>query len=470
MSKPPRPLPRLLPPLLVRYLLRPSLVRRVSAVMLLAFAMTWIIVMAYLYWRVHTGDQNDTRRLAWAGELLAIIGRYDSAADVRVAAEVTSERINTSYRRNTGIGDFVMQVSDRDGRLLYRSPQAKGSALGAGPGGVGSLRLLGLNYRTFAAQSPRWRLVVGHPVPDLWWTAGRMGQDLSFFAIVTLPFMLVPLWFAVGRGLRPLRRLSQSIAQRGPDQLHPLAVATQYQELLPLTDSLDRLFGQLRAKIAREHAFVADAAHELRTPMAVIAAQAHVLVKAEGAPQRVDAGRTLEHAVARASHLIGQLLALAQVDSDEQRVTLVLDVAALVRNELALLAPAAFARGLELSLDAPDTLLHRLEAHALRSILHNLVGNALGYVHEGGQVEVSLAATGKVLTLAVTDNGPGIALGQRDLVFERFYRGQQQDAHGAGLGLAIVRQACVRLGGSVRLEDGPHGVGCRFLVTLPASP
>ncbi len=453
---------------LLRYFLRPTLVRRVTAVMLLAFAVTWMIVMAYLYWRVHTGERNDTRRLEWAGELLAIVGRYDSDAAARIAAEVTSDRINTSYRRSTGVGDFLLQVTHQDGRLLYLSPQALGRRLPAGADGIGELQMPARRYRTFAAASPRWRVVVGYPVPELWWTAGQMGRDITFFAAVTLPLMLVPLWFAVARGLRPLRRLSQSIARRGPDDLHPLTLETRYLELLPLSEALERLFAQLRAKMEREHAFVADAAHELRTPMAVISAQAHVLVKAGSDAQRIDAERKLEHAIERGSHLIGQLLALAHVDSDEQRGAVLLDVAALVRNELALLAPAAMARALELGLDGPDVLMHPVEAHALRSILHNLVGNAIRYVQAGGHVTVELGARDGVLTLVVDDDGPGIAQAQRDLVFERFYRGMNQDAHGSGLGLAIVRQACARLGGSVVLAEGAGGTGCRFVVTLPA--
>ena len=452
---------------LLRYFTRPSLVRRVTAVMLLAFAVTWTIVMAYLYWRIMTGEQNDTRRLQSATELLALVERYPSDSAALVAAQVTSDRINTSYRKNTGVGDFLLQLSYKDGRLLYLSPQAHGTRLSAGAGGVGTMDLLDLHYRTFAVESARWRLVSGYPVADLWWAAGRTGQDLTFFAVITLPFMLGPLWLAVGHGLRPLRRLSQSIARRSADDLQPLVLETSYTELLPLTDSLERLFAQLRAKMEREHAFVADAAHELRTPLAVIAAQAHVLVKADTALQKIETEQKLEQAIARSSHLIGQLLALAHVDSDEQRRVAPLDVAALVRTELALLAPAAMARQIELSFDAPDALVHPVEAHALRSILHNLAGNAIRYVQPGGEVKLELATRDGALVLAVSDNGPGIAPAQRDLVFERFYRGQQQDAHGSGLGLAIVRQACARLGGTVVLTAGDGDAGCRFTVTLP---
>ncbi len=452
---------------LLRYLLRPTLVRRVTLVMLVAFALMWTIMGSYFYGRVDSGENNDPRRMEWAAELLAAVDRYPGEGDAKVAAEVTSARLNSTYNQASGMGAYLLQVSHLDGRTLYLSPQAQGAAIDDGATGSRGIAVHGQRYRVHAVASQRWRLAVGKRIFEKDWARGMLSRDLAVIAFLTLPFMLVPLWIAVAGGLRPLRRLSRSIAARGPDDLQALVLGTNYEELRPLTGSLDRLFAQLRAKMEREHAFVADAAHELRTPMAVIAAQAHVLAKAEGAPQRTDAERKLEHAVARASHLIGQLLALAHVDSDERRTLVMLDVAALVRSELALLAPAAFARRLELSFDAPDILTHAVEAHALRSILHNLVGNAIRYVQEGGQVTVALAARDGALTLTVTDNGPGIAPAQRDLVFERFYRGQQQDAHGSGLGLAIARQAAARLGGTVALESGPNGVGCCFVVTLP---
>ena len=455
---------------LLRYLLRPTLVRRVTLVMVLAFALMWAIMAAYFYRNFDSGNQNDPRRMEWAAELIGIVDRYAGHAEARLAAEVVSERLNSRYNQANGTGDFLLHVSYPDGRTLYLSPQAKGVAIGSGAPGTHSITVGAKHYRVYTTGSARWRLSVAREMPDMADAIGRMGTDLAVIAFMTLPFMLAPLWIAVAGGLRPLRRLSQSIAARGPDDLQPLVLETRYQELLPLTASLDRLFAQLRAKMEREHAFVADAAHELRTPMALISAQAHVLVKAQDAVQRRDAERQLEHGISRASHLIAQLLALAHVDSDEQRASSVIDVAALVRNELALLAPRAFARQIELSFDAPDVLMHAVEAHALRSILQNLAGNAISYVQEGGQVALELAAQGGVLTLAVTDNGPGIAPAQRDLVFERFYRGHQQDAHGSGLGLSIVRQACVRLGGSVVLTDGHGGAGCRFTVSLPLTP
>jgi two-component system sensor histidine kinase QseC len=455
---------------LLRCCLQPSLMRRVTLAMLVAFVLVWLVSMSYLYYRVNANDISDANRSKWATDLSTIVARYPDDAQARVAAEVTSDRINNAYRKNSGAADFLMQVTRKDGSLLYRSPQARGQALALGAAPLGDILVNGVRYRAYRTDSARLQVTVAEPIPELPWMLKRMSGDLTIFVVIAFPVVLLPLWFAVWRGLRPLKRLSASIVSRGPDDLRPLDAETSYAELLPLTTALERLLAQLRAKMEREHAFVADAAHELRTPMAVIAAQAHVLVKADGAQKRIDAEHKLDHAIARASHLIQQLLELAHVDSDDPRKLTVLDVAELTRHELALMAPPAMARRLDLSLDAPDALLHAVEAHAFQSILQNLVLNAIRYVQEGGKITVDLATRGGVLTLTVSDDGPGIVQAQRALVFERFYRGQAQDAHGSGLGLAIVRQACARLGGSVALGSGPDGAGCSFVVSLPSTP
>lgn len=202
--------------------------------------------------------------------------------------------------------------------------------------------------------------------------------------------------------------------------------------------------------------------------MAVISAQVHVLEKAAGPEERRAAGQRLEQAIARASHLVQQLLDLARIDSAAISTAGAVDVAQMLRHEMAIAAPSAIARDIDLSLEAPDVLLHRLESHAFASIVQNLLGNALRYVRHGGQVAVELAARHGVLVLTVADDGPGIAASEQALVFERFYRVAGNDTSGSGLGLAIVAQAVKRLHGTVRLETGLGGCGCTFIVELNA--
>jgi signal transduction histidine kinase len=201
--------------------------------------------------------------------------------------------------------------------------------------------------------------------------------------------------------------------------------------------------------------------------MAVISAQAHVMSMANELEQRRQASQHLAAAIARASHLIEQLLDLARIDASNTTQAITLDAAQLLRQELVNLAPLAMARNIELSLEAPDELRCSLVQHAFLSVVQNLLTNAVRYGHDGGKVAVELSVLEGTLTLLVADDGPGIAEVERSLVFERFYRVAGTDISGSGLGLAIVAQAVARLRGTVILTAGLNGRGCCFTVALP---
>lgn len=451
-------------------ILRPTLARRVTVTLLMAFAMVWIVLVAYYYWQ-ETGQQDVDAKQRIRGEtVMAALAKIDSVEQARAAIALYSDFFNEALKRSGLPGRFLLQLEDRHGQRLYLSPEGGTASLRApGAGKFADVTFNGARYRVFRGDTARWTVLLGEPRLDDAWLLARLGSTLGMSVLISFPFVLLPTWFAVTRGLRPLRHLSNTIAARGPDDLAPLGFEPKYAELRPVAAALDRLLAQLRAKMAREHAFVQDAAHELRTPMAVIAAQAHVLARAAGPDDRRQAAGQLEHAIARASHLIQQLLDLAHVDGAGATVVGTLDVAQLVRQELAHAALDAIARDIDLALEAPDTLLCALEMHSFQSIVQNLLSNALRYGDEGGKVVVELFAHQDVLTLVVADNGPGIAESERTLVFERFYRVAGNDVSGSGLGLAIVAQAVARLRGTVRLERGLDGRGCKFIVELPYS-
>jgi two-component system sensor histidine kinase QseC len=452
----------------MKRLLRPTLVRRVMLALLLAFTLVWIVLMARQFHNA-TDRQAIDRNLQTLGDnLLATIAPIENAGEARAVIASTSALINNSYRSNQVPGSVLMELRDAHGTRLFFSPEGDRASLRGSPGQVSGGAANGQQFRLYQGNGARWSLMVAAPELSAWWVIWSMGGGLTIDMLIAFPFVLLPIWIAVARGLRPLQNLSDRIAAKGPDDLAALGFDPKYAELRPLTAALDSLLAQLRNKLAREHGFVQDAAHELRTPLAVVLSQAHVLVMASDAAQRVDAERRMDHAIARASHLIEQLLTLAQMDNQPATAPSELDVAQLLRRELALLAPAAIARNIDLSLDAPDVLAHVLDVHAFQSIVHNLVGNALAYVRQGGQVCVELRAQDGGLCLSVADDGPGIAPEQRTLVFERFYRGSGHDAPGAGLGLAIVREAAARLRGSVSLAGGINGDGFRFIVAIGA--
>lgn len=445
---------------------RPTLVRRVFLALLVAFSLVWIVLLGRDFLEAKDAVAFDAKIRAVGDNLLASIAPLDSDAYAGAVVASNAALINETYRDNR-LPDVLVELRDAGGARVYVSPRAERASLRGPPGTFTDGRVNGQPYRLYHGRHGRWSLTVAAPMLSTSSMFRLMGGSLTLDMLIAFPLVLVPVWIAVRRGLRPLRTLSDRIAARGPDDLSPLGVAPRHAELQPLAGALDRLLDQLRHRLARERGFVQDAAHELRTPLAVMSAQAHVLVMATDPGEREQAGSRMLHAMARASHMIEQLLAMANIDDGKPAVPGEVDVAELVRAELALLAPAALARHIDLVLDAPDTLRGRLDLHAFQTILHNLVNNAIAYIPVHGRVHVDLRRDGAELALAVADDGPGIPLRERALVFERFYRGAGHDMPGAGLGLAIVREAAARLGGGVSLAEGIDGKGCRFVVTIP---
>ncbi|KQU80280.1 MULTISPECIES: sensor histidine kinase KdpD [unclassified Rhizobacter] len=344
---------------------------------------------------------------------------------------------------------------------------------GAREPGVGEHAIAGKTYWTYRQDSPRWSLRLAEPALSRASLLGFASWELGKQLLLGFPLMLLPLWVAVHTGLAPLRRFARRLHELELKQdLAPLDVDFRYGELRPLGQAFDALLQRLRQHRARERAFVHEAAHELRTPLAVVATQAHALVQADDAASRAQAAAALQQAIQRSAHLSRQLLDLASLDNDRPAVPAALDLAHFCADRLAEQAAAARGRGIALALAAPEQMPVRVDAAALHSVLQNLLDNALRYVGPGGRVEVSLQLAPDGPRLGVADDGPGIAPADRPLVFERFWRGASHDVQGTGLGLAIVARAAERLGARVTVGDGlarPDGHGARFELHLPAS-
>ncbi len=362
------------------------------------------------------------------------------------------------------------QVWTHDGRPIYSDRKwADGVPFIGANGKASRIVINGENYDLFRHDGPRWSLRMAWRVRSF----SNLAVDVATHAQHYLPiltsflFLILPLWFAVRRGLLPLQSLATHLGRREARDLTPLNFTTPYREIKPLVAALDGLLAQLRGKVQREYAFLQDATHELRTPIAVISAQAHILAKAATPLAQQAAKQQIEHALARSAHLIAQLAELARVDTQAPPENQVLDVVQLVKLDLMQMDQAAKARQMAVLLDAPVALLHPLERNTFQSILHNLVSNAIRYARVGDMIVVTLKQEGRSLRLSVADDGPGISADQREQVFERFYRGLGHEASGSGLGLSIVRQAAVRLNATVELGAGLGGQGCCFSVLIP---
>jgi two-component system, OmpR family, sensor histidine kinase QseC len=458
----------------MRKLFRPTLTRRVLLALLSAFCATWVVLIAFQYVEVRI-QEDSSPGLRQAGSQLAdMLSTINDPAEVRIVVAAIDRSIRNARQRVHVPGTVVLQVWDRsDSHTVFSSsPETRVSL----PTILGrQIREVdhGQIYEVIRFDTARWSVLVAQSRLASDWVLKSLSSDLTKYMLVAFPFMLLPMWLAIRQGLRPLRELSERIASRGSEDLTPVGVDPKYAELAPLVTALDGLLVQMLRKVRGEQNFVANAAHELRTPLAVISAQAHVLVKGQTEYERLEAQRPLSAAIARASHLVHQLLVLARLEmAHSAPLTTTIDVVQWVREEIASLAPAAMARNMEISLEAPECLSASLDLHALQSVLQNLVDNAVRYGYENGRIVVELASfrLGRdVIVLAVADDGPGILECDRSRVFDRFYRGRHDDARGAGLGLTIVKQAAARMGGVVQVTSGLDGRGSRFEVHIPAN-
>jgi two-component system sensor histidine kinase QseC len=285
--------------------------------------------------------------------------------------------------------------------------------------------------------------------------------------LVGLPLLALLVWLAIGWGLRPLRRMAELIKSRAPDNLAPLLLEPLPVELEPMGAALNRLLMQVNQLLNQEQRFIADAAHELRTSLAVLRIHAQNALEAPDPQDRRDALHQLGGGVARATRVVAQLLTLARLDPNVVQLAMrELDLLGYVRNELAELIPLALDRHQELNLEAIEPANYRLLADgpSIGTLLQNLVNNAVQYTPDGGSIQVQLEAQADAVVLRVQDSGPGVAEAQREKLFDRFYR--LGEGQGAGLGLSIVRRVVELHRGSISLGDSPLG-GLEVAVRLP---
>jgi signal transduction histidine kinase len=285
--------------------------------------------------------------------------------------------------------------------------------------------------------------------------------------LYSFPFLLVPAWFIVKVGLRPLNSIVKDIEERSASDLSPLA-DSPYRELSPLVHSVNRLMERLTERLEREQEFLADAAHELKTPLAVIQINADSLVSSQD-PQRIRAAANgLQNGVERATHTVHQLLALARSSTDREHAELQeLDLVELVRDRLALAVHVAWQRGIEIELQSPEQCMLPSHRESMALLIDNLISNAVKYSPDRTRVTVCVTSDDAGSTLTVSDEGPGIPQDMRRKVFERFFRLPGQDQAGSGLGLAIAERAVMHNRGAIRIEDGPAGAGLTVAVDFP---
>ena len=367
-------------------------------------------------------------------------------------------------------------LRDTQGRLLAGDAQLPVVAMGSeGTQLLAMAQLDGRNVRTLTTRFDSPGGPVTMTVADLSTNSepeARLGlMSTLLWDFVQLDITLVLVWVGIQLGLRPLRRLRDEIASRSPLDLRPIVETSVPREIAPVVVTLNRLFGMLRTSVQSQQQFIADTAHQLRTPITGMQAQLGLLVAEPAAEPIKSRLLALQEGVKQLAHSANQLLTLARADpsANISAKNQIVDLQSIINEVAARFFDRALQSGIDFGVDAKSVSI-RADPSLLDDLLSNLVDNALKYTSTGGSVTASAGEKNGRPYLAVVDTGSGIPEAERQRVRQRFYRMPNSRGHGSGLGLAIVDEIARLYDASMTIESGANGAGTRVLIQFPARP
>lgn len=324
------------------------------------------------------------------------------------------------------------------------------------------------NLAGYSSKETRYALVqVAETLEKRRELANQIIKGVILPEFIILPIAITLLWFALSRGLSPLTVLQQNIRSRRPDDLSPIDSSAVPEEISPLVRSFNEMLERLSQNIRSQKRFIADAAHQMKTPLAGMRMQSELALRQDSNEEIHRSLEQLAKSSASATRLVNQLLALARAENDAQQSTPLqrLDLTSLARSTVLDWFGTAQARNIDLGFEATDDAITVMgNATMLREMLNNLIDNALRYTHGGGSVTARVRTDDErgLAILEVEDNGPGIAPTEREQIFERFYRILGSEVEGSGLGLAIVREIAQRHDAEVDIFNNPRSNDPRY--------
>jgi two-component system OmpR family sensor kinase len=390
------------------------------------------------------------------------------ALSLRSSTPLSNTEANERLESAPGNDDLVVQMWSPDGVRVFHSV-SRARLPQRAVLGFSNVKSNGTTYRVFSIQANNQTVQVAQDLAVRRNMAGNLALRTLGPIAVMMPILMLVVWWVVSGSLEPVARVRKQVAQRQADDLSPVSEAGLPDEVRPLVHELNLLFGRVRTAFDAQQNFVADAAHELRTPLAALRLQTQSLDRAADPEARKVAVGRLTAGIDRATRLVEQLLVLARQEASAANGAAArpVDLAELARRTVGDLVGLAQAKEVDLGLQHADPVSIDGQPDALHILLRNLVENAVKYTPGGGTVDIAVRTGKDAVDVIVEDSGPGIPPEERERVFDRFYRVAGSEAAGSGLGLAIIKAIAERHGASLKLDKSERLGGLAATVRFP---
>lgn len=462
----------------------PRRARSIRAVLLAGTILTLLAVLGVAAWMSFEGGEEEAQelfdaRLATSARVLeAFLARQVEHATVAApiviqlpapieAAGHDAPRAEGHYYETK----IAFQVWNADRQLLVRSASAPNTPFAPLTAGYSDQDFEGVEWRVFTLPSGGLWIQVAERSDIRTELSGKLAYAAAEPLVIGIPVLLVLLGLLIGYGLAPLGKLAQQIETRQADALTPVSLPRVPAEMAPVLDALNGLLGRLTSALERERRFTADAAHELRTPLAGLKVHAQNAARAGSPAERQASLDRMLVALDRTIHLAEQMLAYNRASASAAPEQTTVSLRQLAGEAIEALQPRLGARRLKVTvMSTPSDGAAEVQGdrQKLASLVGNLLDNAARYAPAGSAIDIVLREERGAVTLEVNDEGPGIPEEMRERVFESYYRITGSSGGGSGLGLAIVREVARAHGARVEIREGRGGMGTAVIVAFPA--
>lgn len=452
-----------------RHLRTPTFVRRIMVAQMLLLTLLWCLFLTYVLWE----DLRSPPILTGSKTYETIFTVVKSMDDRPQERTHVLAALSKAVRENYGGGEdpalSISLIVRENKEIIYASDGAPVGVINSRYGKIERVESDSRTWNSRTLKSGNADTEVTLITPAGGWNFFIYLNSRGYYVmplLVCIPFLLFPAWLSIRIAMRPWNKVVNEVSLRTPDDLSPLKAVPKHRELRQMVDAVNGFLARVRESTERERVFIADAAHELRTPLAAMRINVEALESYVSSDSQKELLAGIVRSNSRAARLVNQLLLLMHSEARIDMVMEPLPLTTLIQERMAGLAPLAAERRIELEFYAEEEIWVTGVRERLMSLIDNVVENAVKYSPWGGRIEVELRSLNQSTQLRVSDAGPGIPVELRERVFDRFFRDPNQLQSGSGLGLAIVKAVAQQHNSSVSLSTSAEG-GLMVSVDFP---